>query len=437
MKTRSLILGFLGIFTITWVIDALLLNTMAGDTAWIIRNQAMYLTGVWSMAAMAASMLLATRPVWLENIIGGMDKIYHLHKWLGITAITTGLVHWLIKLSSGQIAEIIGKTGKPGREAVLDFMTSSRGLSKDLGEWSLYIMLVLLALALYKKFPYKPWRLLHKIMPLLFLALVFHALALTPLNYWYGPTGVLLAIALSAGTIAAIYIMAQQIGRKHKYNAKIISLQPISDGVLELNCEVAPNWPGHKAGQFAFVRFNSHECAHPFSIASAPQGKLLRFEIKALGDFTNTLAKQVNIGQDIEIEGPYGRFNYKSDNQIPQVWVAAGIGITPFIAWLEDLQLRQDHIPIDMHYCVKQAENDALVVKIKELCCTLPRVNLYIHDQTKRLNAETIITKLMKNINELDLWFCGPQKFARQLAHDFNSMSDLKVHFHKEEFNMR
>ena len=32
-------------------------------------------------------MTLATRPVWLERPLGGMDRVYRLHKWSGILAV--------------------------------------------------------------------------------------------------------------------------------------------------------------------------------------------------------------------------------------------------------------------------------------------------------------------------------------------------------------
>lgn len=47
--------------------------------------------GVIAMTAMSIAMVLAARPRWLEPHLAGMDKMYRLHKWLGITALVSGL----------------------------------------------------------------------------------------------------------------------------------------------------------------------------------------------------------------------------------------------------------------------------------------------------------------------------------------------------------
>ncbi|MBM9615826.1 hypothetical protein JWJ90_16275 [Desulfobulbus rhabdoformis] len=41
-------------------------------------------TGIIGIAMMSLGLLLATRPFWLENLLNGLDKMYCLHKWLGI-----------------------------------------------------------------------------------------------------------------------------------------------------------------------------------------------------------------------------------------------------------------------------------------------------------------------------------------------------------------
>src|SRR3546814_11511077 len=40
-------------------------------------------------------MVLALRPRCTEHWLGGLDKMYRIHKWLGIAALVTAIVHWL------------------------------------------------------------------------------------------------------------------------------------------------------------------------------------------------------------------------------------------------------------------------------------------------------------------------------------------------------
>ena len=53
---------------------------------WQWRHELVLLSGVQLMAVMSAAMLLATRPRWLEPLLGGLDRLYALHKRLGIAA---------------------------------------------------------------------------------------------------------------------------------------------------------------------------------------------------------------------------------------------------------------------------------------------------------------------------------------------------------------
>ena len=64
---------------------------------------------------MALIMLLALRPVWLERPLGGMDRVYRLHKWAGILAVGAGAAHWLIKLAGGPMKSLLGTQGRPAR----------------------------------------------------------------------------------------------------------------------------------------------------------------------------------------------------------------------------------------------------------------------------------------------------------------------------------
>ncbi|XOT96627.1 ferric reductase-like transmembrane domain-containing protein, partial [Alcaligenes pakistanensis] len=61
-------------------------------------------TGILALGTMTAIMVLALRPRRLEPWLGGMDKVYKLHKWLGIIAILLSLAHWLGKQSKGLIS---------------------------------------------------------------------------------------------------------------------------------------------------------------------------------------------------------------------------------------------------------------------------------------------------------------------------------------------
>ena len=93
-----------------------------------------------------------------------------------------------------------------------------------------------------------------------------------------------------------------------------------------------------KAGQFAFLAFREKGLRepHPFTIACANrENGHLEFVIRALGDYTKALREQVKVGMIADIYAPYGRFKRPAHAQ-KEIWIGAGVGISPFIAWLQD-----------------------------------------------------------------------------------------------------
>jgi Predicted ferric reductase len=56
----------------------------------------MQYSGVLGIGVMSAAMVLAVRPVVFEPYLGGLDKMYRLHKWLGISGLVISISHWLL-----------------------------------------------------------------------------------------------------------------------------------------------------------------------------------------------------------------------------------------------------------------------------------------------------------------------------------------------------
>lgn len=419
---------------------------------WQLRQHVIYVSGLWSIGLMALVMLLALRLPLFDRLLGGMDQVYRLHKWAGIGAALTAIVHWGAKESSGWMKALWGRAGRPEHDAVLPWLTDARGFAKDLGEWAFYLLLAMVVLTLISRLlPYKHWRILHRAMPVLFLALVLHTVALMPLTFWALPLGLLMGALLALGSLAAVWSLAGWVGRSRSHVGRIHAVTVLGDtptgAPVEVICAMPPSWPGHRAGQFVFVRFDAAEGAHPFTIASAPHAlgntpegePLLRLVIKPLGDYTRTLHQRLHAGQRVDIEGPYGRFHGKGSRRRQQVWVAAGVGVTPFLALLEARQPGRtsegrDPAPVHMHYCTRDARTDPLLPRLQELCAQaqppMP-LTVYSEAQGQRLKPH----HLQAEPGPLDIWFCGPQGLGDALHEHARGPSRWRLH--RESFAMR
>ena len=77
--------AFMAVLTILWLVADPILWTAYEFYAF--RTSLINYTGVIGIGAMSAAMITALRPVSIEPFLGGLDRIYRLHKWLGITGL--------------------------------------------------------------------------------------------------------------------------------------------------------------------------------------------------------------------------------------------------------------------------------------------------------------------------------------------------------------
>ncbi|MET3527134.1 ferredoxin reductase family protein [Phenylobacterium koreense] len=413
-----------------------------------LRERLMQFSGVLAIGAMSAAMILAIRPRWPEARLGGLDKMYRLHKWLGIGVLGLAVFHWL--WSEGpKWAVGAGLLTRPARgpraeitDPVLQTLRSFRGTAEEIGLWAFYALVVLLLIALVKKIPYRWFRYSHRLIALAYLALAFHAVILLDYAMWMTPLGVVLAVLTLAGAYAAVLSLVGRIGAARRVTGQIAEMRNYP-GVhsLETVIELGQGWQGHKAGQFAFATSDRIEGAHPYTIASAwdPANPKVTFISKELGDHTTGLVDRLKVGQKITVEGPYGCFTF--DDGLPhQIWVGAGIGITPFIARLKDMAA---HSPmqacpeIDLFHTTREVDEDALERLAQDARAANVRLHVLIDDRDGRLSAEHI-RRTVPGWRGASLWFCGPIKFGAALRADFAAEGmAVDQRFHQELFEMR
>lgn len=403
---------------------------------WMVRQEALYLTGLLSFSLMSAAMVLANRPAWIETLLGGMDRIYRMHKWMGIAAVFFGAAHWLVEMSDDVLKAFVGRSGRIPKEHGSGWFALMREFGEDLGEWAIYALLVLFVITLWKRFPYHLWRYLHRVMPVLYLMLVVHAVFLAPVQYWRQPAGLLLALLAVVGVLAAVRSLTGSIGQGGKVHGVIDALRSPGNGITEVTCLVPAGWKKHRPGQFAFVTFDRFEGAHPFTIVGVDHAaRKITFQIKALGDYTKTLAAHLRRGQPVQIEGPYGRFDFRrASSRKRQIWVAGGIGVTPFLAWLESLQNTPETAPdVDLYYSVRRSDGDPFVDRLKALCEKLPSIRLHIRSTDRDgVMAPHDLDQDRRPLRQAEIWFCGPKAFGDALRKGLRG-----ARFHQEAFEMR
>ena len=445
MKHAALVLaGLLSMLTGLWLAVQPFAAASADFAA--LRDALIQYSGILSIGVMSVALVRANRPVVIEPFLGGLDKMYRLHKWLGVTALVTTLSHCLLIQVPGWLIDLgwLARPAKPVRtmpgDAVFPFFQNQRGLAKGLGEWAFYSAVVLIVLALVKWFPYRYFFKVHHLMAVAYLALVFHALMLMPFSYWAEAIAPWTAALMVVGSVAALRILFNRVGRVGRGRRAVGMVEEVTFHEdlrsLEVAVRLKSCWRGHDAGQFALVTFNEKEGPHPFTISSAwTQDGRLRFIVKGLGDYTKLLPDAVKVGGLVKVEGPYGQFSFSSARK-RQIWVSGGIGITPFIARMKQLALQTDGKLIDLFH--SSAEIDEAV--FSQLRLDAEKAHLHLHllvdGRDSRLTAQGM-AHATPQWRDADVWFCGPAGFGQSLWRDLHAMGLARGDFHQELFNLR
>jgi len=414
-------------------------------TYFSFRSVFVQLSGVLSIGLMSVAMLLVLRPKWLEPHLDGLDKMYRLHKWLGIGALVASVSHWWMATGTKWMVGwgwLERPARKPNAGEVLggleNWFRSQRGLAESIGEWMFYVAVVLIVLALIQRFPYRLFVKTHKWLAVAYLALVYHSAVLIKFDYWAQPVGWAMAALMLGGSVAAVVALMGRIGAGRKVQGTIESLTDYPAlRVLETSVVLDDGWPGHVAGQFAFVTSDKNEGAHPYTIASAWNGsdRHLTFITKALGDHTSHLRERLKVGMPVTVEGPYGCFDFQ-DAQPHQIWIGAGIGITPFIARLKHRAANPDTKTIDLFHPTADYEQAAIDRLTADAAAAGVRLHVLVGGKDGRLNGERI-REAVPEWRSASLWFCGPAAFGQALREDFCSNGLPREMFHQELFEMR
>lgn len=408
------------------------------------RSGFVQLSGILAIMLMSLAMLLALRLPLIEQWTQGIDKGYRMHKWLGITSLLLGIFHWMAyQLPKWLVAlEWISqpeRRNSMGSQASLEgfslWLNQARPWAMESGEWGLYALLGLMVISLWSAIKYKWFRITHRMMAAIYLLIAFHSLILLKKAYWGTPIYWLTLLVIWVGIWAALYSLFGFVGRQSRYLAHIQTFDYSSKSkTLDLTIGLDKPWQGHKVGQFVYLKFTGEE-PHPFTIACANHGSQLRFLIKELGDFTTGLHQRLQPSEVVEVEGPYGKFDFSVDQA--QIWIGAGIGITPFMAVLDGLRIEKSQYPIYLFFCCNQATPE-LCAQLSEQA-ELAGVCLTIIDSsvTPHLSVADI-ARCCGDLSGYQFYFCGPVLFSRYLKKALKDYRvDLVHQFHEELFMMR
>jgi predicted ferric reductase len=392
-----------------------------------IRQYAGEIIGSTSIILMACSLFLSTRPKWVEPYFGGLDKMYVTHRHTSTAAFLLIFVHVLtvpISVTGWKLGNYLAVVAFTGIVSIVLISLAPRipYLNKITGG------------------TYEGWKNLKKYIGIFFVIAFIHSLTVkNPLHAFIAINWV--QIFFIIGTLS--YLYTEVFGRFFKkyvpYSVEAVKHPNQSTTEVTLRAK-KDSIQKQRAGQFLFVRFPGDQTlneSHPFTISSAPQEDVLRVTVKASGDFTRALFGNLKTGMDAVVEGAYGMFDYKTGGQ-KQIWIAGGIGFTPFLSFLRDMDGDLNH-DIDLYYTVRHKEEALFVDEIEAAANKNPRLKIHIRFSAVdgSLNIDDIVKNARGSVVGHHIYMCGPLAMVQAFEKKFLSLGVPAKNIHYEEFNFR
>lgn len=150
-----------------------------------------------------------------------------------------------------------------------------------------------------------------------------------------------------------------------------------------------------------------------FSIASYEKGNM-RFIIKNVGIYTTRIFNELNIGNRCSIKYPFGELFNKNLVNENHLFIAGGVGITPYLGLIEYYEMNGLLDKISLFYSVKYFNDllhyEALKDMLGENIEVFITREKYSNCHDKRIMIQDINRVADKNTN---IFICGSKSFNK------------------------
>jgi ferredoxin-NADP reductase len=147
------------------------------------------------------------------------------------------------------------------------------------------------------------------------------------------------------------------------------------------------------------------------------------------------------------VQGPYGRFSYLLyPDERDFVFIAGGIGITPFMSMLRHMAHSKAEAPVLLLYANRTEEDITFREELDRIARgEAPRLTVVHvlesppagwHHETGRISREMLERRLEGNVKGKAFYICGPPPMMSAVMDMIRVLGVPRRHVHSERFSL-
>jgi len=220
--------------------------------------------------------------------------------------------------------------------------------------------------------------------------------------------------------------------------------EPVAEGTYAFHFE-KPAGFSHQAGQnanFSLIDPPENDAAgpsRPFTIASAPHERELMIATRMRDSAFKRVLGKMPIGARLRIDGPAGLMVLHEDESRPAVFLAGGIGITPFLSMARDAAARLLPHRIVLFYSNRRPQDAAFLAELKHmqnrnfrLVATMTEAPEWTGE--KRFISRELLVEHLPDLRAPVYYFAGPPAMTMAMQGMLTDLGVSEDDMRSEEF---
>jgi predicted ferric reductase len=387
-------------------------------------------SGLLGLSIFSLALLMSARFVWLDRFFYGLPKVINIHRWLGTISFTLIILHPLF---------LAVRLLPVSSQAAFGIFTNWFQVAYLFAYISLLIFMALVLMTFFWRLQYERLKSLHSLLAVPLMLGGIHSLLIDsdvkriPLLAVY----YILLISLSVlFYLLRLFLVDYTIKSRRFVVSKV---EQLGSSIVSITLQPGKKIINIQAGQFVFISFLDIKKGeeHPFSVATIHPDHSLTIMAKNLGDYTAKLSN-LKVGSVAVLDGPYGSFGDNLDLNCHQIWLAGGIGITPFVSLAQLLGTKKSGTSVvDLFYIVASAKDLVALDIFQQAQKNYPqfKLNVYISDKEGRFDLEKL-GKFVGDISACHFYICGPAGLMKSLTSALRRVGIPKKNINLEAFQM-